>query len=176
MNTGKGIVVPGIAFGVGAKFSDNFLDSIIIWIVDKNFIKIVNVFEIVKTVFGIAVPGNKIEAEFVLGGGLKESFDPIFVVSSGSRTTEIIIGTPGTVHDCLSCFDVKSGVIWIFTIVPGTKKIGFVPNFVVNSGNIFINRIMFGGGFYQLVPLIPVFGGAGVLAVFGHIGSSIGKR
>ena len=176
MNTGKGIVVPGIAFGVGAKFSDNFLDSIIVRIIDKNFIEVVNIFLIVKTVFGIAVPGYKIEAEFVLGGNFKEGFNPITVVGSGSRTAEIIIGAPGTVHDSLSRFDVKSGVIWIFAIVPGTKEIGFVPNFVINSGNIFINRIMFGGGFYQLVPLIPVFGGAGVLAVFGHIGSSIGKR
>lgn len=176
MNTGKGIVVPGIAFGVGAKFSDYFLDSIIVWIIDKNFVEVVNIFEIIKTVFGITVPGYKIDTELVLGGGFKKCFNPITVVGSGSRTTKIKIGTSGTVHDSLSCFNVKSGVIWIFAIVPGTKKIGFIPNFVINSGNIFVNRIMFGGGFYELVPLIPVFGGTGVLVVFGHIGSRIGKR
>jgi len=60
--------------------------------------------------------------------------------------------------------------------VPGAKKIGFVPDFIVNIGNVFLNRVTMGGGFDQLIPLIPILRFGGVLTVFGHHGGGIRER
>ena len=40
--------------------------------------------------------------------------------------------------------------------MPATKKIGLIPNFVVDARNIFFNLIAMSCGFDETVPLIPI--------------------
>ncbi len=60
--------------------------------------------------------------------------------------------------------------------MPGTKKIRLVPNFVVDIGNVFFDRVTTGGGLDHLVPLVPVFGFSGIFLIFYHVAGGVGKR
>ena len=71
---------------------------------------------------------------------------------------------------------IKSGVGGFFTVMPATKEIGFVPNFVIDAADIFINGITTGGSLDQGIPFIPIFRRGGVFIASSHFGRGVGER
>ena len=175
MDARVGVIIIGIRVRIGADFSDQALNIIELGIIGNNLVKAFEIFIVVIEIFAVFVPGNKIETDIALGGGGEEGFDPIGIISGDGRAADFIFGVASAVSDPTSSLNVESGIIWVFIVMPTSKKIWLVPNFIINSRNLAIHRKVFGCGFDEEVPLIPVFGFTGILTVFGHIIGGIGK-
>ena len=69
----------------------------------------------------------------------KEIFDPVGIVGSDSRTTNFKTGTSSSVGNGSGGLNIEGGIIRILAKFPTTEKIWFVPNFVIDTGNFFVN-------------------------------------
>ena len=94
------------------------------------------------------MPRNKIEAEAVGGGGFEDGFNPVFVIGGDSGAANFEIGVAGAIDNGSGTLNVEGGVVWVFGIVPATEKVRFVPNFIINTRDVFFLRVTSGGGFY----------------------------
>ncbi len=139
MNTGVFGVVPGVGFGVGTNFGNQAFDIKVLGIVSQDTVEIFKIIFVVLRIFGIFVPGNEVKAETIVGGGLEKGFNPVAVVGSNGWTADLINSISGSIDDGPGGLGVKGGVGGRFGIVPAAKKIGFVPNFVVDARNSFFS-------------------------------------
>lgn len=162
VDAGEGIIIPGVGVGIGADLGDKAFEIEKLGIGGKDLVHIIKIpVEIIK-VFGVFVPGDKIETEVIVGGGFEESGHPVVVVSSGGRAADFINSITGAVGNCPGSLGVEGGIIGILVVFPAAKKIGFVPDFVVDAGDVFVNGIVAGSSFDQLIPFVPVGGGFGI--------------
>lgn len=122
------------------------------------------------------MPGDKVETDFVGSGAFKKRFDPVGVISSNGRAADFILGRAGAIHNSPGGLSVEGGIRWFFAVMPAAKEIGFVPNFVINATDIFVNGITTGGGFDKRVPFIPIPRRGGVFIASSHFGRSVGER
>lgn len=165
MNAGEGIVVPGIGFGVGADFGDQAFDVKILGIVGQDAVEIFKIPLVVVGIFGIFVPGDKVKADARLGSGFEERLDPVTVVGGDGRAADFINSITSALGDGPGGIEVERSIRGVFAIMPAAKKIRFVPDFVVDAGDVFLDRITTGGGGNQIGP----FGGKG------KVGSGVGE-
>lgn len=121
------------------------------------------------------MPGEKVEAETVVGGSFEEGFNPVVVKTGSGRAADFVDSIVGPLGDSFGSLEIENGIGGGAAIVPAAEEVGFVPDLVVNIGNIFFNTVAAGGGRDELKPDIPIFGLPGVLAVFAHIGGGIGE-
>jgi len=171
------VIIVGVRFGTGTIFSDNPFDVEIFGVVGKDSGKFFKIFFKFLEVFGVFVPGNEVHSEIVFVSKLKKVFEPIFVKSSngGSADFKRVYVLSG-----LGAFDgvvIESLVVGILFVMPIAKKIRFIPDFIVDSGQveIVLAGIMFNSCLNQVFPFSPVFRGIDDGTVLGKSRGHVGK-
>jgi len=110
----------------------------------------------------------------VFGGKFNQSFDPIGVEvgGSGAAKLERLAGGGGFLGS-FGAVPVEGEVVGVFAVMPGAKKVGFVPNFIVNIFQIFLGaaRVVADGGGNKVLPGLPIVGRGNEIIT--HTGGSI---
>lgn len=97
MGARVGGVVPSVRFRIWAGFSNQSFYIKILGIVGNDGVKVFKVFEVVRSVFGVFVPGDKIQSNTVVCRDFEQRFYPVAIVGSDGRSTDFKVASGGTI-------------------------------------------------------------------------------
>lgn len=87
------VVVPGVRLGVGAGLGDYLFDIKKLRIIVEKPIEGIKVFFKIIDIFGITMPGDKVETEIITSGSRENGFDPVGIEGGSGRTAEFVVAT-----------------------------------------------------------------------------------